>query len=146
MSQDNADKAAALPEPEPDETIVESTPEPGGRLAAEATETPGGTRGPDRDRGPRPPRSPRRDEEYDAVYVPAGSVVVTGPSLIAKLGAEAFGTFLLVVAGLGVALYLRQRAPRAAARPRGRPGVRPRGARRCDRGRVTSRVGTSTRP
>ena len=38
--------------------------------------------------------------------MPAGSVVVTGPSLLAKLGAEVFGTFLLVTAGLGIALYL----------------------------------------
>ena len=37
--------------------------------------------------------------------VPAGTVVVTGPSLVARLGAEAFGTFTLVLVGLGIALY-----------------------------------------
>ncbi len=45
------------------------------------------------------------DVEYDAYYVPAGTVVVEGPSLVAKLGAELFGTFVLVLVGLGVALY-----------------------------------------
>jgi aquaporin Z len=30
---------------------------------------------------------------------------VTGPSLVARLGAEAFGTFTLVLVGLGIALY-----------------------------------------
>src|SRR5690606_10448996 len=33
--------------------------------------------------------------------------VVAGPGLMARLGAEAFGTFLLVLAILGIALYLR---------------------------------------
>jgi aquaporin Z len=96
MSQDNADKAAALPEPEPelDETIVESTPEPEAPAAAAAPAS------------EPEPETPELPEEYDAVYLPAGSVIVTGPSLLAKLGAEAFGTFLLVTAGLGVALYL----------------------------------------
>ncbi|WP_028044977.1 MIP family channel protein [Cellulomonas sp. URHE0023] len=90
MSQDNADKAAALPEPAADETIVESTPEPAAP-AGEAT----------------PQSEPESaPNEYEAVFVPAGSVIVAGPSLLAKLGAEAFGTFLLVLAGLGVALYL----------------------------------------
>jgi aquaporin Z len=41
----------------------------------------------------------------DAYLLPAGSVVAAGPSLLARLGAEAFGTFLLVLVGLGVALY-----------------------------------------
>jgi aquaporin Z len=36
---------------------------------------------------------------------PAEIVVTTGPGLVARLGAEAFGTFFLVLAGLGVALY-----------------------------------------
>ena len=30
---------------------------------------------------------------------------MTGPSLVARLGAEAFGTFALVLVGLGIALY-----------------------------------------
>lgn len=95
MSQDNADKANALPEPEPAETSVESTPEPAAPAAAPEAAAPEAA-----------PEAPEQYEEYDALYVPAGSVVVTGPSLFAKLGAEAFGTFLLVIAGLGVALYL----------------------------------------
>ena len=44
-------------------------------------------------------------EEVDAYVVPAGTAIVTGPSLVARLGAEVFGTFFLVLAGLGVALY-----------------------------------------
>jgi len=36
---------------------------------------------------------------------PADVAVATGPGLVARLGAEAFGTFFLVLAGLGVALY-----------------------------------------
>ncbi|RHA44108.1 aquaporin [Cellulomonas rhizosphaerae] len=44
-------------------------------------------------------------EEVDAYVVPAGTAIVTGPSLIARLGSEVFGTFFLVLAGLGVALY-----------------------------------------
>jgi len=44
-------------------------------------------------------------EEIDAYVVPAGTAIVTGPSLVARLGAEVFGTFFLVLAGLGVALY-----------------------------------------
>ncbi|WP_029289691.1 MIP family channel protein [Cellulomonas sp. HZM] len=43
--------------------------------------------------------------EVDAYYVPAGTAIVAGPSLAARLGAEAFGTFFLVLAGLGIALY-----------------------------------------
>ncbi|MEK8225537.1 hypothetical protein NKG05_04475 [Oerskovia sp. M15] len=40
----------------------------------------------------------------DAIVVEEATVVV-GPSLLARLGAEAFGTFFLVLAILGVALY-----------------------------------------
>jgi len=45
------------------------------------------------------------ETDIDAYYVPAGTGVVTGPSLLARLGAEAFGAFFLVLAGVGVALY-----------------------------------------
>jgi len=44
-------------------------------------------------------------DDVEAYVVPAGSVIVTGPGLGARLGSEAFGTFFLVLAGLGVALY-----------------------------------------
>src|SRR5450830_68403 len=37
--------------------------------------------------------------------IPVEIVVTTRPGLVARLGAEAFGTFFLVLAGLGVALY-----------------------------------------
>src|SRR5450830_105476 len=37
--------------------------------------------------------------------IPVEIVVTTGPGLVARLGAEAFGTFFLVLPGLGVALY-----------------------------------------
>jgi aquaporin Z len=52
-----------------------------------------------------PQPEPASEPEFDAYVVPAGTVVVEGPSLVARLGAELFGTFFLVLAGLGVALY-----------------------------------------
>jgi aquaporin Z len=45
------------------------------------------------------------DEVFAEYEIPAEVVVTTGPGLVARLGAEAFGTFFLVLAGLGVALY-----------------------------------------
>jgi len=45
------------------------------------------------------------DDEDDAYLVPAGTVVAAGPGLLARLGAEAFGTFFLVLVGVGIALY-----------------------------------------
>lgn len=44
-------------------------------------------------------------ESFVAYEIPAGTVVVTGSSLLARLGAEVFGTFFLVLAGLGIAVY-----------------------------------------
>ncbi|WP_273653973.1 aquaporin [Cellulomonas fimi] len=57
------------------------------------------------------------DEEVDAYVVPAGTVVTSGPGLLARLGAEAFGTFVLVLAGVGTALYaaVTQAGPLAVA-------------------------------
>jgi aquaporin Z len=49
--------------------------------------------------------APEVEEDYDAYVVPAGTVVTAGPGLVSKLGAEAFGTFFLVLAGIGTALY-----------------------------------------
>lgn len=40
-----------------------------------------------------------------AAVLPAGTVVAAGPSLVARLGAELFGTFFLVLVGVGIALY-----------------------------------------
>jgi len=48
---------------------------------------------------------PEVDDEVDAYVVPAGTVVTAGPGLVSRVGAEAFGTFFLVLAGLGTALY-----------------------------------------
>jgi aquaporin Z len=44
-------------------------------------------------------------DKADTYVVPAGTAIVSGPSLTARLGAEAFGTFFLVLAGVGVALW-----------------------------------------
>ncbi|MBT0994423.1 MIP family channel protein [Cellulomonas sp. DKR-3] len=52
-----------------------------------------------------PAPAPQPEPALDAYVVPAGTVVVDGPSLVGRLGAELFGTFFLVLAGLGVALY-----------------------------------------
>lgn len=43
--------------------------------------------------------------EEDAYVVPAGTVVTAAPGLLARLGAEAVGTFFVVLAGVGIALY-----------------------------------------
>lgn len=100
MSQDNADKAAALPDPEPDETsATEATEAP----AAEAPATPAAATESVAPIAAEP--EAEAAEDFDAYYVPAGTVVEVGPGLVARLGAEAFGTFFLVLAGLGVALY-----------------------------------------
>lgn len=45
------------------------------------------------------------DDEVDAYVVPAGTVVTAGPGLVARFGAEVFGTFVLVLGGVGTALY-----------------------------------------
>ncbi len=101
MSQDTPGTAAGSPEP--DETSTTGTPAPEEATAAAAADeatpvTPAAA-----------PIQPAADEtepeEVDAYVVPAGTVVVTGPSLVARLGAEAFGTFTLVLVGLGIALY-----------------------------------------
>ncbi|GIG30308.1 aquaporin [Cellulomonas marina] len=49
---------------------------------------------------------PTDDELVDGgVVVPAGTVVSTGSGLLARTGAEAFGSFVLVLLGLGIGLY-----------------------------------------
>ena len=45
------------------------------------------------------------DDDVDAYVLPAGTVIAGGPGLLARLGAEAFGTFFLVLVGVGIALY-----------------------------------------
>ncbi|KRD44490.1 MIP family channel protein [Cellulomonas sp. Root930] len=101
MSQDNPDKAAASPEP--DTTTAEGAPAPAPEettAAAAAEEV--------AEQTTVAPEETDEDvvvEELDAYVVPAGTVVVTGPTLVARLGAEAFGTFALVLVGLGIALY-----------------------------------------
>ncbi|QCB92996.1 aquaporin [Cellulomonas shaoxiangyii] len=43
--------------------------------------------------------------EEDVYVVPAGTVVTAAPGLLARLGAEAVGSFFIVLAGVGIALY-----------------------------------------
>lgn len=98
MSQDNPDKAAT---PEPDTTAAEGAPAPEETTAAAAAEEVA-------EQATVAPEEKDEDvvvEELDAYVVPAGTVVVTGPGLVSRLGAEAFGTFALVLVGLGIALY-----------------------------------------
>src|SRR6478752_4201061 len=109
MSQDNPDKAAGSPEP--DETTVAGSPAPEEATAAAAADAPAApVVEPVAAPVTEPVAEPQEDEdvvveELDAYVVPAGTVVVTGPSLVARLGAEAFGTFGLVLVGVGIALY-----------------------------------------
>ena len=115
MSQDNADKASALPDPEPSAPDApEATP-----VAAEVPDAPETAPADVPDAAttvlPEAPAAPQAsvvegveesdEEEYDAYLIPAGTVITTGPGLGARLGAEMFGTFFLVLAGLGVAIY-----------------------------------------
>ncbi|MET0789318.1 MAG: MIP family channel protein [Cellulomonas sp.] len=105
MSQDTPDKAAGSPGP--DETTVAGTPEPEEATAAAAADapvTPVAT-DPEPEAGEDSADEDVVVEELDAYVVPAGTVVVTGPSLVSRLGAEAFGTFALVLVGVGIALY-----------------------------------------
>ncbi|GEL96548.1 aquaporin [Cellulomonas terrae] len=100
MSQDNPDKAAGSPEP--DEATAAGSPTPEETTAAADADATAPV--------VEPAAEPDTDEdvvveELDAYVVPAGTVVVTGPSLVARLGAESFGTFALVLVGLGIALY-----------------------------------------
>lgn len=104
MSQDNPDKAAGSPEP--DDTTAAGSPTPEETTAAAAEDAPAAAAEP----AAEPVAEPDADEdvvveELDAYVVPAGTVVVTGPGLVSRLGAEAFGTFTLVLVGLGIALY-----------------------------------------
>lgn len=54
---------------------------------------------------PAPAATSAGEDDEDAFLVPAGTVVAAGPGLLARLGAEAFGTFFLVLVGVGIALY-----------------------------------------
>lgn len=111
MSQDTPDKAAGSPDP--DETTLAGTPAPEeASAAAAADDAPAAAAQPVAEpvAAPEPELEEDEDEdvvveELDAYVVPAGTVVVTGPSLVARLGAEAFGTFALVLVGVGIALY-----------------------------------------
>ncbi|MCR6690692.1 MIP family channel protein [Cellulomonas sp.] len=99
MSQDTT-PAAPAPEPAANEPVGLGKPSP----ATAPVPTPDGLgTGPD----DAPGTDPSDDEgtDYAAYVVPAGTVVVQGPSLLARVGAEVFGTFMLVLVGLGVAIY-----------------------------------------
>lgn len=97
-----ADATAAAPAPEAPAAAATGFAKPG--------ETPGTPATP-------PVPASDSDEEVDAYVVPAGTVVTTGPGLLARVGAEAFGSFVLVLAGVGTALYaaVTQAGPLAVA-------------------------------
>ncbi len=111
MSQDNT---AGTPDPQG----AEPTPAPAAPSAAEATPqateppttpapaaaTPSAA-APTAPAAEAAPQAADDDVDYDAYVIPAGTVVTEGPSLAARLGAEVFGTFVLVLVGLGVAMY-----------------------------------------
>jgi len=107
MSQDPTAGA-----PEPDGTqpaAAPSSPDPAfdPPTTAPAPEAPAAPA--DLDAPPADGAAPEGDEaDYDAYVVPAGTVIVDGPSLPARLGAEVLGTFFLVLAGLAVALFSAQ--------------------------------------
>ncbi|CAM5782432.1 aquaporin [Cellulomonas persica] len=108
MSQDNT---AGTPDPQgtqpPADPTTEpattaSTPEPTEPVTAAAPAEPAAPAAPATPVDPEPAAA---EPDYDAYVIPAGAVVVEGPSLAARLGAEVFGTFVLVLVGLGVAMY-----------------------------------------
>ncbi len=68
---------------------------------------------------------------------------MAAPTTSHKLGAEALGTFWLVLGGVGTAVLAGARRSRHA---RHRAGLRPHGPDRRVRVRATSRAGTSTPP
>lgn len=115
MSQDTPENA---PEPvEPSTPVEPGTPEASSTAetaadpaaAAPVPPAPAPSRpaaGPGTGTAPAPePELEAELDEQDAWVLPAGSVVTAGPSLAARLGAEVFGSFVFVLAGLGVALY-----------------------------------------
>ncbi|WP_448061873.1 MIP/aquaporin family protein [Cellulomonas hominis] len=83
---------ADAPVAEPATAPVPATaaPEPATAFAAPATPT---------------PAAEPAVEEVTAFTLPAGTVLTTGPSVIARWGAEAAGTFVLVLLGVGAAIY-----------------------------------------
>jgi len=101
MSQDTPENA---PEPVEPTRPVEPTAE---EAAAPAPVTPPAPVAPQPSAAaPQPaPETEVVDDDEDAYLLPAGAVVTAGPSLAARLGAEVFGSFVFVLAGLGVAVY-----------------------------------------
>lgn len=98
-----AEQTAATPEPAA-EPVTETVSEPVVETVSEPVVEP--VVEPDAQPTPEPAPGPEADEtEYDAYVVPAGTVIVDGPGLPARLGAEVLGTFFLVFAGLAVALF-----------------------------------------
>lgn len=129
MSHDTPDQTAGTPDekaaagPAPTDATA-AAPQADATAAAPAAEAPAaaatGFAKPGETPGtPATPPVPASDsdEEVDAYVVPAGTVVTTGPGLLARVGAEAFGSFVLVLAGVGTALYaaVTQAGPLAVA-------------------------------
>ncbi|UZN02116.1 aquaporin [Cellulomonas sp. S1-8] len=82
---------AAAPAAEPVEVVVVEE-----IVVEEVVETPA---------APQRPAPVALDDEDDTYVLPAGTVVAAGPGLVARLGAEVFGSFFLVLVGVGIALY-----------------------------------------
>ncbi|WP_136519257.1 MULTISPECIES: aquaporin [Cellulomonas] len=120
MSQQNPDSPEGTPLPEDPTPAAGATTPAGASLPAAAAGTPApaapdaGTSaagpagaGPAAGSTAAAPARPAVDEvaEEDAYVVPAGTVVTATPGLLARLGAEAVGSFFVVLAGVGIALY-----------------------------------------
>lgn len=96
-TEPQAAPAAAVEPAEPvEEVVVEdaATPAPAAAPAPPAPAT-----------APAPAAAVPDTTAEDTYVLPAGTVVAAGPGLLARLGAEAFGTFFLVLVGVGIALY-----------------------------------------
>ncbi|MFC0644732.1 aquaporin [Cellulomonas phragmiteti] len=85
--------------PEPEDTTPASTPaEPVEEVVVEEVVVA-------EPAAPRTAAAVVEEDDDDAYVLPAGTVVAAGPGLLARLGAEALGTFVLVLVGVGIALY-----------------------------------------
>ncbi|TQL03473.1 aquaporin [Cellulomonas sp. SLBN-39] len=93
--------ADATPEVTAPGATADAAPATGAAPAADATPAP--------DAAPAAPQAPAPAVVVEEVAVVEEVVVTTtttdGPGLLARLGAEAFGTFLVVLAGVGIWLY-----------------------------------------
>ncbi len=105
VSKPKVDKteAVAPAQPEADAPVADATPAPAVAQAS-APEVPASVSAA-LPRPPAPEPAAPAVEEVTAFTLPAGTVLTTGPSVIARWGAEAAGTFVLVLLGVGAAIY-----------------------------------------